>query len=117
MKSRSELLYATQGQYATEHFKLAEVMRELRTEQMRLAGTRAESDVVRHRYESLQSRIARLKERLRKHEPIEDEHFDQAPLVCEPEGCGSTPGTSGAPREGLAPQLANPLDSLEKTHE
>jgi chromosome segregation ATPase len=81
LNSRSEQLYALQQHYSSEHFRLAESMRNLRTEEMRSAGARAQSDVVLQRYRNLQDRIALLKARLRRHEEVEDAYFDAAPLV------------------------------------
>ncbi len=72
-----------QKHYASEHFKFSETTRDLRTEQMRLAGTAADGDVLLQRYRSLQERIEALKTRLRNYESVEDAYFDSAPIVVD----------------------------------
>ncbi|HEX4014890.1 MAG TPA: hypothetical protein VHX17_13520 [Candidatus Cybelea sp.] len=82
-RSRSELLYALQSQYASEHFALQESMRNLKIERMRNAGMFAERDIVISRAGKMQARIRSLKRRLGAHEAVEDEHFDDAPIVID----------------------------------
>jgi hypothetical protein len=86
LKARSERLYELERHYSSEHFKLAESMRNERTERMRSAGASADRDIVLGRYRALQERIAALKARLRAYEEVEDAHFDDAPIVIERPG-------------------------------
>jgi chromosome segregation ATPase len=81
LRERSELLYNLQQHYSSEHFDLQESMRNLNIERMRNAGAYADREIVLTRATDLQARIHALKERLRKHEPVEDLYFDDAPIV------------------------------------
>jgi chromosome segregation ATPase len=83
LRERSELLYVTQQQYSSEHFELQRCMRDLSTERLRNAGAYASLDTTMSRARELQARIAALKARLRRHEAVEDEHFDDAPIRIE----------------------------------
>ena len=78
-----ERLYELQQQYSSEHFELQTCMRDLQTERLRNAGAYATLDITLERARALQARIADLKERLRRHETVEDEHFDSAPIRLE----------------------------------
>ena len=94
-RARSELFMSLQSQYSVEHFELQESMRNLKIERMRNAGMFADRDIVLRRAKALQARIRSLKERLRRHETVEDEHFDDAPIVIENKGTdqGAGPGS------------------------
>ncbi|MHB8146824.1 MAG: hypothetical protein ACYDGM_06115 [Vulcanimicrobiaceae bacterium] len=81
IKERGALLYDVQQQYASEHFKLREAMRDLKTERMRNAGLFGDRDAILERADMLLRRIADLKARLERHEPVEDEWFDDQPIV------------------------------------
>lgn len=83
LRERSEMLYELQQHYSVEHFSLHESMRNLSIERMRNAGMFADRDIVLSRARLLQSRIVELKERLRKYESVEDQIFDQQPIVIE----------------------------------
>ncbi|MGH7662048.1 MAG: hypothetical protein ACRENA_14180 [Vulcanimicrobiaceae bacterium] len=83
LRERTEALYTLQRQYSSEHFELAESMRNLKIERMRNAGAYAAQDVIVDRYQRLQARIEELKRRLRQHEAVEDQHEDTAPVVIE----------------------------------
>jgi chromosome segregation ATPase len=83
LRERSELLYTLQQQYSTEHFSLYESTRDLKAERMRNAGAYAGLDTILSRARELQSRIRDLKGRLRRHEAVEDRHFDDAPILIE----------------------------------
>lgn len=83
LRERTEALYEIQRQYSTEHFELAESMRNLKIERMRNAGAYAAQDVVLERYRRLQERITQLKSRLRQHETVEDLFEDEAPAVAD----------------------------------
>ena len=83
LRERSELLYELQKHYASEHFKLQESMRELDHERMRNAGAYSQLDTVLKRARDLQARVAELKVRLRSFEPVDDAHFDTAPILIE----------------------------------
>src|SRR5579875_248020 len=85
LRERSEALYAMQHQYSTEHFELAESMRNLKIERMRNAGAYAAQDVIMERYKVLQRRIGELKQRLRQYETVEDVYEDTAPIVVNDE--------------------------------
>jgi SMC interacting uncharacterized protein involved in chromosome segregation len=83
LRERTEALYVMQQHYSTEHFELAESMRNLKIERMRNAGAYAAQDVVLERYRRLQARIEELKQRLRQYETVEDLHEDTAPIVID----------------------------------
>jgi hypothetical protein len=83
LRERSEMLYELQQHYSSEHFSLHESMRNLNIERMRNAGMFADRDIILSRARLLQSRIMELKERLRKYESVEDQTFDQQPIVIE----------------------------------
>ena|GEM_PF-1808142 len=83
LKKRSELLYELQRHYASEHYQLAETMRNLRIEEMRLAGTIADRDTILNRARAVQTRLRELKARLQEHEPVDDWHFDAAPIIID----------------------------------
>lgn len=83
LRERSELLYEIQRQYSSEHFQLQQCMRDLRTEQLRNAGAYALLETTMSRARELQARIGWLKTRLRRHESVEDEYFDDAPIRLE----------------------------------
>jgi hypothetical protein len=83
LRERSEMLYELQQHYSVEHFSLHESMRNLSIERMRNAGMFADRDIILSRARLLQSRIMELKERLRKYESVEDQIFDQQPIVIE----------------------------------
>ncbi|MFY9739888.1 MAG: hypothetical protein WAK11_12695 [Candidatus Cybelea sp.] len=83
LRQRSEMLYELQKHYSVEHFSLHESMRNLGIERMRNAGMFADRDIVLSRAQLLQRRILELKERLRKYESVEDQIFDQQPIVIE----------------------------------
>lgn len=80
---RGATLYELQQHYSSEHFALQESLRNLKIERMRNAGAYAQLEWTMGRARALQSRIADLKNRLRRHEPVEDEDFDHAPIVVE----------------------------------
>jgi len=88
LEARSRLLYDLQQQYSSEHFDLQKYMRDLKTEEMRGAGAFATLEITLERARALQKRIARLKDRLRKYETVDDEHFDTAPIRVEPPRTG-----------------------------
>jgi hypothetical protein len=73
-------LYELQKLYASEHFKLQEAMRDLATERRRNAGAYAGVEILVRRARDLQARIAELKERLRRHESVDDSYIDTAPI-------------------------------------
>lgn len=81
LRERSGRLYEIERHYAAEHFELQESMRNLKIERLRNAGAFADRDIILKRAKELQERIARLKERLRKYEKVEDLLFDTAPIV------------------------------------
>jgi len=81
LKERGALLYDVQQQYASEHFKLREAMRDLKTERMRNAGLFGDRDAILERADMLLRRIAELKRRLKDHETVADEWFDDQPIV------------------------------------
>lgn len=81
LKERSGRLYELERHYASEHFELAESMRNLKIERLRNAGSFADRDIILKRAKDLQARIAELKDRLRKYEDVEDQFFDRAPIV------------------------------------
>lgn len=83
LEARTSLLYNLQQQYSSEHFDLQKCMRDLKTEEMRNAGAYASLETTLGRARALQRRISHLKERLRKYETVEDEHFDSAPIRIE----------------------------------
>jgi len=85
-KARGEALYELQQHYSTEHFELQESMRNLKIERLRNAGMFGDRDILISRANKLQSRIRSLKSRLLKYEAVEDEHFDEAPIVRENPG-------------------------------
>jgi hypothetical protein len=87
-RSRSELLYSLQSQYSVEHFQLQESMRNLKIERMRNAGMFADREILIGRARKMQLRIRSLKQRLAKHEAVEDQHFDDAPIVIDNAGAG-----------------------------
>jgi len=60
-------------------------MRNLNIERMRNAGMFADRDIVLSRAKLLQRRIAELKERLGKYEPVDEQAFDRDPIVRENE--------------------------------
>lgn len=80
-KEQAQRLYELQKLYASEHFELQRVMRELATERRRNAGAYTGVDILLQRARHLQARIAELKERLRRHEPVEDLYTDTAPIA------------------------------------
>lgn len=77
------MLYELQQHYSTEHFGLQESMRNLKIERMRNAGVFADRDILIARAKKLQQRIEDLKGRLRKYESVEDQAFDQEPIIRE----------------------------------
>lgn len=79
----TERLYELQQHYSSEHFELQQCMRELKTERFRNAGAYSALDLTLKRARALQGRIADLKRRLQRHEAVEDEHFDSAPIRLE----------------------------------
>jgi chromosome condensin MukBEF ATPase and DNA-binding subunit MukB len=81
LHERTERLYELQQHYSSEHFGFQESMRELKIERLRNAGTVASHEIALARARDLQHRIASLKERLRRYEAVENEHFDDAPIV------------------------------------
>lgn len=83
LSERSERLYELQQHYSSEHFALQESMRNLKIERMRNAGAYAQLEWTMGRARALQSRISDLKNRLRRHEAVEDEEFDSAPILIE----------------------------------
>jgi hypothetical protein len=83
LRERTEALYDLQKQYSSEHFDLAESMRNLKIERMRNAGAFAGRDIMLDRSRALQARIADLKDRLRAYESVEDFHEDTAPVIIE----------------------------------
>jgi hypothetical protein len=58
-------------------------MRDLKIERMRNAGAFGALSTTMERARVLQARIAKLKDRLRQHELVEDEHFDTEPIRIE----------------------------------
>ena len=80
---RSALLYELQQHYASEHFEFQRCMRDLKIERLRNAGAYSALDTTMERARALQARIATLKARLRRHEPVEDENFDAEPIRIE----------------------------------
>jgi hypothetical protein len=76
-----ERLYSVEQQYSVEHFKLAESLRDLRDERMRLAAAAADRVIILSRAAELQTRIQNLKRRLSAHESVETEVLDDAPVV------------------------------------
>jgi hypothetical protein len=80
-KERAQQLYELQKLHASEHFALQEATRDLATERRRNAGAYAGVEILLDRARVLQTRIAELKARLRKHEPVENERIDTAPLA------------------------------------
>jgi hypothetical protein len=85
LRERGALLYELQQHYSAEHFGFQESMRNLNIERLRNAGAFADRDVLIARAKLLQSRIQELKERLRRHEPVEEQEFDQSPILIEKE--------------------------------
>jgi len=83
LAARSALLYDVQQHYSSEHFELQKQMRDLKTEKMRNAGAYATLETTLERARALQERIRSLKDRLRRYEAVEDEHFDTAPILIE----------------------------------
>jgi chromosome segregation ATPase len=83
LQERSGRLYELERHYASEHFELAESMRNLKIERFRNAGTSADRDIILLRAKQLQIRIAELKVRLRRYEEVEDLFFDGAPIVAD----------------------------------
>ena len=81
LRERTELLYDLQRQYASEHFSYQEMMRDIKTERMRLAGATADREIMTSRFEQVKSRIAFLLERIRHYEPCEDEWIGTSPVV------------------------------------
>ncbi len=81
LQERSGRLYELERHYASEHFELAQSMRNLKIERLRNAGAFADRDIILRRSRDLQARIAQLKERLRKYEEVEDQFLDRAPIV------------------------------------
>lgn len=86
LRERTEALYDLQRQYSAEHFELVESMRNLKIERMRNAGAFAGQGIVLERARFLQTRIAELKARLRKHESVDDVYEDDAPIIAEEQG-------------------------------
>ncbi|HTV93109.1 MAG TPA: hypothetical protein VMG98_10355 [Verrucomicrobiae bacterium] len=80
VRERGEALYELQQHYASEHFQLQRCMRDLKIERMRNAGAFGALYTTMERARTLQARIAKLKDRLRQFEPVEDEHFDTEPI-------------------------------------
>ena len=76
-------LYELQQQYASEHFALQESMRNLKIERMRNSGAYGFLETTLERARRLQTRIALLKERLRRYESVDDEYFDTEPILIE----------------------------------
>jgi hypothetical protein len=83
LRQRGEALYELQQHYASEHFELQRCMRDLKIERMRNAGAFGALSTTMERARVLQARIAKLKDRLRQHELVEDEHFDTEPIRIE----------------------------------
>jgi chromosome segregation ATPase len=81
LRERTGALYELQRQYSSEHFELAESMRNLKIERMRNAGAYAAQDVILERYHRVQARVEELKRRLRQYEEVEDLDEDAAPIV------------------------------------
>ncbi len=81
LQERSGRLYELERHYASEHFQLAESMRNLKIERLRNAGAFADRDIILQRAKGLQARIAELKGRLSKHEHVEDQFLDREPIV------------------------------------
>ncbi len=81
LQERSGRLYELERHYASEHFELAQSMRNLKIERLRNAGAFADRDIILQRSHDLQARITQLKERLRKYEEVEDQFLDRAPIV------------------------------------
>ncbi len=79
----AQRLYELQQHYSSEHFALAESLRNLKIERMRNAGAYAQLEWTMGRARALQSRIADLKSRLRRYEQVEDEEFDDAPILAD----------------------------------
>ena len=76
-------LYDLQQHYAAEHFSLYERTRNLTIERLRNAGAYSQVRATLERSALLQQRIADLKTRLRKHEPVDDWEFDERPILIE----------------------------------
>lgn len=83
LSRRSERLYELQQHYSSEHFELQRCMRDLKTERMRNTGAFALLETTMTRARALQTRIAVLKERLRRYELVDDEYFDTEPIFIE----------------------------------
>ena len=83
LRERTERLYNLEQHYSSEHFALQESLRDLKTERMRNAGAYGRMATILARSKALQIRIAALKERLRRYEPVDDVPFDLEPIVAE----------------------------------
>jgi len=94
-EERAQRLYELQKLYASEHFELQRVMRELATERRRNAGAYAGVEILLQRARHLQARIEELKQRLRRHEPVEDLHTDSAPIAIGDDAASILEGDRG----------------------
>lgn len=83
VRERGELLYELQRHYSAEHFGFQESMRNLNIERLRNAGAFADRDILIARAKLLQRRIGELKERLGRYEAVDEQEFDQSPIVIE----------------------------------
>ena len=92
---RTQRLYELQKLYASEHFELQRVMRELATERRRNVGAYAGVEILLQRARALQARIGELKARLRKHEAVDDVYFDDAPIAVGEDAASVLEGDRG----------------------
>ena len=83
LHERSAALYELQQHYASEHFELQRCMRDLKIERLRNAGAFGALTTTMERARALQARIAKLKDRLKQYEAVENEHFDTEPIQIE----------------------------------
>jgi hypothetical protein len=97
-RERAQQLYELQRLHAAEHFELQRTMRELSSERKRNAGAYAGVDILLKRARMLQERIAELKERLRRHEAVEDLDIDATPIAIGEDAKSILEGV----REGLS---------------
>ncbi len=92
-------LYELQKLYASEHFELQRVMRDIATERKRNAGAYAAVDILVERARALQARIAELKTRLRRYEQVDDVHSDSAPIAIGDDAAAIIEGNRGGLEE------------------